>query len=76
MTIKTEIIALAVRLVSEKTNIIQKPNEFESLITNVLGGDSYDIRIAKDIEASLNRAMDSAKRMTIDRKFKKITKEM
>lgn len=76
MTIKTEIIALAVRLVAENTSLIRKPDAFESLITNIFGGETYDVRAAKEIEATTARVINSAKKMHVDREFKKIIKNV
>lgn len=76
MNLKIELIALAVRLVSEKTNLIRKPDSFEVLLTELFGGETYDRQLARNIEAESARAVAAAKRFSTDRKFAKITKNV
>jgi hypothetical protein len=72
MTLKTEIVALAVRVLAEN-GIIRKPDAIESLITTFIGGETYDRRIANDVVASTDKAVATVKRiMTKRRESKKI----
>ena len=74
MTVKTQIIALAVRLVSDKTTLIRKPDAFTAVLSELFGEESYDVRIAKDVEAELDRAAAATKRFIAYRQTKKINK--
>jgi len=76
MSYKTELIAMAVRIAAEHTNLIRKPEPFEALITEIFGGESYDRRIAKDLEGDAQRLADAAKRFRTNRKFKKIVEHV
>lgn len=75
MNIKREIIAAVVRALADKTTLIRKPSDFEELVNTMFGGESYDKRIAKEIEAEAERVLEVAKRANIRRQFKKITKD-
>jgi len=72
MNIKTEIVALAVRLLADKTNLIHKPDTFELFLNSLMGVESYDRRLASEIIAESDRAVAAVKRKNTDRKFKKI----
>lgn len=73
MNIKREIIALAVRILADKTGVVRKPEPFETFLTEIFGGESYDQQIARNVEVELDRAVRTAKRVKTDREFKKIT---
>ncbi len=73
MNIKHEVIALAIRLVADKTNLIRKPDSIEVLITQLFGGETYDRRLARSISEETERAVEATKRFRTNRKFKKIT---
>jgi len=73
MNLKTEIVALAVRALADKTNLIRKPDAFEELITGLFGGESYDQRLAKDIVADADKLASAAKRFKTSRQAKKNT---
>lgn len=70
MNIKTEIVALAVRVLAEN-GIIRKPDTFETFLTEIFGGESYDHRMANEIVASTDKAVTAAKRIKPIRRFKK-----
>jgi hypothetical protein len=70
MTLKTEIVALAVRVLAEN-GIIRKPDTFETLFTAIAGGESYDRRIAGDVVASTDKAVATVKRITTKRRESK-----
>lgn len=76
MTYKTELIALVVRIAAEHTNLVRKPEPFEALISEFFGGESYDRRIAKDLEGDAERAVAAIKRFRTNRKFKKIVEHV
>lgn len=71
MTIKTELIALGVRLLADKTTLIRKPTGFESFVDELVYGESYDARIARNLEGELDRAVAATKQMTSRRRFRK-----
>jgi len=76
MNIKRELIALAVRVLADNTNLVRKPEPFEELITNLFGGETYDQRTARVIDEESAKALEAAKRFNTNRKFKKITKNV
>lgn len=69
---KTELIAFAVRALSEKTTLIPKPDPMSDLITTIFGGEPYDRRLAKEIESESERAVAAVKKMNLHRKFNRI----
>ena len=70
MNLKTEIVALAVRVLAEN-NIIRKPDAIESLITVLIGGETFDRRIANDVVASSDKVVATVKRIKTNRENKK-----
>lgn len=74
MNIKLEAIALVVRVLANKTELIKKPSDFEELISSIFGGQTYDYRIASQIESEAERILEAAKRINTRRKFNKIVK--
>lgn len=72
MSMKTELIALGIRLVADRTTLICKPDAFEIFISDLFGLETYDRRLARSIEAEVDRGVNAAKRMNVNRKFKKI----
>lgn len=76
MNIKREILAGIVRVLAENTNLIRKPSDFEERLNTMFGGESYDRRIAADLETELDKVTDAAKRFNTNRKFKKITQHI
>ena len=75
MNAKREIIALAVRLLADKTSLVRKPDPFEAFIGSMFGAETYDQQLARKIEADLDRGVDAVKRANTNRKFKKITQD-
>jgi hypothetical protein len=73
---KTDIIAIAVRLLSEKSTLIPKPDPFTETINSLFGIESYDKRIARGIEADVEKLAAATKRAIINHKFKKITQNV
>jgi ABC-type enterochelin transport system substrate-binding protein len=76
MNIKTELIALAVRVAADHTNLIQKPDNFTETINAFFGYESFDKRLAKDIETDVDRVVAAAKSLNTRRKFRSITKSI
>jgi hypothetical protein len=72
MNIRTELIALAVRAISEKTNLVPKPDAFSEFFAVFTTGKTYDQRVAESLEASALDAVTAVKKMNVNRKFKKI----
>jgi hypothetical protein len=73
MTFKTELIALAVRVLATKTSLIHKPEPFEVFMCSLFGDyESYDQRIAREVEAEMDRAVRTVKNVRREREFKNI----
>lgn len=73
MNLKTEIVALAVRALADKTNLIRKPDAFEELFGALFTGKTYDQRLAEDIVADADKLASAAKRFKTNRQAKKNT---
>lgn len=69
---RLELIALVVRVLANETTLIHKPTGFEVFIDELFNDESYDRRIARNVEAELVRASEATKRMKTNRKFQKI----
>jgi hypothetical protein len=69
----TDLVALAIRHLSTKTNILPQQNSFDNLISTVLTGKSADVRMAEDVVATAATVTAAAKRIRTNRKFRKIT---
>lgn len=76
MSFKREVIALVVRVLAQETNLVRKPEGFEVLLTDLFGMESYDRKIARELEEETDRALDAVKRFNTNRKFKKITSKI
>lgn len=75
MTFKREIIALAIRVLADRTSLVRKPDQFEMFLGSIFGTETYDQQLARKIEADLDKATDAVKRANTNRKFKKITQD-
>lgn len=75
MTFKREIIALAVRVLADRTSLVRKPDQFECFLGSIFGTETYDQQLARKIETDLDRGVDAVKRCHTNRKFKKITQD-
>lgn len=75
MNVKRELIALAVRVLADKTSLVRKPDSFELFLNSMFGGETYDQQLARQIEADLDKATAAVKRANTNRKFKKITQD-
>lgn len=74
MNLKRELIALGVRILADKSNLVRKPDSFEHwLNTTLFGMPSYDQLLAYKIEKDLDNVVDATRRFNTNRKFKKIT---
>lgn len=76
MNIKHEVIALGVRVLAQHTTLIRKPSDIEELMSNIFGGETYDSRIATQVELESERVLEAAKRINNRRKFNKIVKNV
>jgi hypothetical protein len=72
MNLKTEIVALAVRTLAEKTNLVRKPDAFEELINTIFTGKSFDQRVAEDVIGTTDELASIAKRIRTRHQVKKI----
>ena len=73
---RIDLIAAAVRLVADNTNLIRKPDTFEGFVTELFGGETYDRRMARNIEEESARAIAAVRRIRTNRKFKKIVEHV
>lgn len=76
MNAKRELIAAAVRVLATKTTLIRKPSDFESILSTIFGEETYDYKIARQIEEESARVLEAAKRINTRRKFNKIVKDI
>lgn len=73
MNIKSSLIALAVRIIADNSNIVRKPDQFESFLNTMFGVENDEQRLTREIEESIDQMTATVKRVKIDREFKKIT---
>lgn len=71
MNVKTEIVALAVRILQDKTNLIDTPDSFTEFFAVLSTGKSYDVRAAESIVELAEKAAKLTKNTNTIRKFKK-----
>lgn len=76
MKFRRDLIAFAVRVLANETSLVQKPTAFESFLNDIFEIESYDQRMARNVEVELDRAAATVKRVKINREFKKITKNV
>lgn len=74
MNLKRELIVVGVRLLSEHTSLIRKPEPFEEFFSTLFGGETHEQRVARQIDEESTRAVAALKTLSTNRKFKKITK--
>lgn len=74
MNVKRELIALAVRVLADNSNVVRKPEPFEAFLTDIFGLESYDQRAARVIDEESAKALEAVKRARTNSKFKKIMK--
>lgn len=74
MNIKSALIRATVQLLAANTNIIQKRDPFSELLNNLMGCESEEERIAREMEAAVDKTVATVKRVTTTHKFKKIIK--
>jgi hypothetical protein len=70
MNIKTEIVALAVRVLAEK-KIISKPDNFTEFLTVIMTGETFDRRLASTVVTSSDKAVAAVKSYKINRELNK-----
>lgn len=73
MSLKTEAIALAVRIVVEKTNLVSRPDQVTEFWNQLFGIEPYDVKIARRLESSIDNAADKAKQKIHERAEKRRT---
>lgn len=74
MNVKRELIALAVRVLADNTNVVRKPDAFENLLNDLFGLETFDQRAARIIDEESAKALEAVKRARTNSKFKKIMK--
>lgn len=72
MNIKVEIVTLAIRALQSNTTLLRRPDTFENFISAIFTGQTIEERQAHQVVATAETLVDSAKKMNLNRKFKKI----
>lgn len=75
MDIKRILISVAVCILAEKTNLIRKPDSTEAFIANIFGMETEQDRVVRELDMASDKAIESAKKFALNRKFKKVTKD-
>ena len=75
MSIKSELIFTAVRILSDKTDLFPKPDAFSSALNSFFGVRTPEEELAEKVEKGLDQAVAKAKKINTNRKFKKITQD-
>jgi hypothetical protein len=76
MNVKREILALAVRILAEKTNLIQKPDPSTEFFNTIFGAGTYDQRMAENLEVGIDKTTELVKRARLNREFNKIVRNV
>ena len=75
MNIKRILISVAVCILAEKTNIVRKPDAIDGFMSNLFGIETEQERVARELDVASDKAIESAKKFVVNRKFKKVTKD-
>jgi hypothetical protein len=75
MNIKRILISVAVCILVEKTNLIRKTDSTEAFFANLFGLETEQERVTRELDEASDKAIKSAKKFALDRKFKKVTKD-
>jgi hypothetical protein len=75
MTLRREMIAFAVRLLTPEASV-RKPEPLEAWLNNLFGIESRDQRMAREIDESLDLVAAAVKRAKLNRDFKKIVRNV
>lgn len=76
MNLRRELIALAIRILHYEKDIRRRPEPLDTFINQLFGLESYDQKLAREIDITLDEVTEAAKRANLNRKFKKITKNL
>ena len=76
MDIKKVLISMAVFVLVEKTNLIRKPDPAEAFFANLFGIETEQDRVIRELIATTDKATEATKKLVIERKFKKIIRNM
>jgi hypothetical protein len=71
MSIKTEFVAFIVRILAENTNLVRKPDPFEELVGELITGEPYDQRIAKNVISKTDEVSEIIKKAATRCKHRK-----
>lgn len=66
MSLKSELIAVAIRLAEEK-RIIPQTDVFTDMFATMFGGETRNQRLAREIEQSFDKMTDATKQIKIGR---------
>lgn len=76
MNIKTAIIRAAVQLLAANTNVIREETPAEAFINSMFGMETPQERVARETEAAVDKTVAAMKKMSTNRKFKKIVQNV
>ena len=73
--IKRILISVAVCILAEKTNIIRKPDSIDLFMSNLFGLETEQERVARELDVASDKAIESAKKFALNRKFNKVIRK-
>lgn len=76
MNVKRTLVTAVVRMLSENTSLIQKPDAFSEFLTVVFDGKTHEQQVAEKFEVELDRVLAGAKSLKTRHAFNKITKNI
>ncbi len=71
MNLKRDMLAFAVRFLAENTRLVRKPDAFEELLNTMFGGETFDQRMARDLEPEVDKVLETVKKTAARRRARK-----
>ena len=76
MNVRREVIALIVRILANETPYIRKDEPSDVFFNHLFGVETQEQQVTRYIEVALDEATETAKRVNLNRKFKKIVRHV
>lgn len=76
MKLRNSLIAMAIVLVAENTNYLRKSDDLEVFLNRMFGLETPEEKLAREINEGVDAVVDTVKRVSTNRKFKKIVTNM
>jgi hypothetical protein len=76
MKLRNSLIAMAIVLVAENTNYLRKSDDLEVFLNRMFGLETPEEKLAREINEGVDVVVDTVKRVSTNRKFKKIVTNM